>query len=149
MAHAARRPGGKRARPSAQLPHGLHEPDQSVPLLEHELSRGTSHVPAGALSCLAEAARGVKDDMPTPYPSLLAAWREIIPTVLRQVKDPAYHVKRDLPEAASSEEGTWASDAEPDAEGWIEVCAAADLGPRRRHPLRSRPQNIRPLSATT
>ncbi len=27
----------------------------------------------------------------------LAAWREIIPAVLRQVKDPGYHVKRRLP----------------------------------------------------
>ncbi len=40
----------------------------------------------------------VKDDCPTPYPSLFAAWREIVPAVLRQVKDPAYHVKRRLPE---------------------------------------------------
>ena len=30
----------------------------------------------------------VKDDCPTPYPSLFAAWREIIPAILRQVKDP-------------------------------------------------------------
>ncbi|RYZ60364.1 MAG: NADH:ubiquinone reductase (Na(+)-transporting) subunit F, partial [Proteobacteria bacterium] len=41
----------------------------------------------------------VKDDMPTPYPSLLAAWKEIIPAVLTQVKDPTYHVKRKLPDA--------------------------------------------------
>ena len=27
------------------------------------------------------------------------AWREILPTVLRQVKDPAYHVKRKLPDS--------------------------------------------------
>ena len=40
----------------------------------------------------------VKDDCPTPYPSLFNAWREIVPAVLRQVKDPAYHVKRQLPE---------------------------------------------------
>ncbi len=30
----------------------------------------------------------VKDDCPTPYPSLFSAWREIVPTILRQVKDP-------------------------------------------------------------
>ena len=47
--HATRRPCRKRARPSAQLPNGLHEPHQPIPLLEHELPRGTPHVPAGAL----------------------------------------------------------------------------------------------------
>lgn len=72
----------------------------------------------------------VKDDMPEPYPSLLAAWKEIIPNVLRQVKDPAHYVKRQLPApkprtgAAGISGGT-----RPDAAGWIEVCAAGDLGP--------------------
>jgi len=72
----------------------------------------------------------VKHDMPTPYPSLLACWREIIPAVLRQVKDPAYHVKRPLPAAvaAPAKNSASALDAQPDAAGWIEVCAAADLG---------------------
>ncbi len=39
----------------------------------------------------------VKDDTPTPYNGLWDAWREIIPAVLRQTKDPAYHVRRPLP----------------------------------------------------
>jgi len=72
----------------------------------------------------------IKNDSPPPYPGLLAAWREIIPTILRQVKDPAYHIKRQLPapkvrhnEHLSSLEGRL------DNDGWIEVCAAADLGP--------------------
>ena len=39
-------------------------------------------VPYHALPRLHEA---VKDDMPEAYPSLLAAWREIVPAVLRQV----------------------------------------------------------------
>ena len=70
----------------------------------------------------------VKADMPTPYPSLLAAWREIIPALVRQVQDPAYHVKRMLPQAKSRlHEATCHSDAKPDANGWIEICAAADL----------------------
>ena len=38
----------------------------------------------------------VKADMPTPYANILEAWRELLPAVLRQVKDPAYHVKRKL-----------------------------------------------------
>lgn len=72
----------------------------------------------------------IKHDCPEPYPSLLAAWREIVPSVLRQVKDPGYHVKRKLP-APGTPPGMEkpASDARPDAGGWIEVCAAADLGP--------------------
>jgi MocE subfamily Rieske [2Fe-2S] domain protein len=72
----------------------------------------------------------IKDDCPPPYPSILSAWREILPTVLRQVKDPAYHVKRQLPEPkARLQEGLHANDAQPDTEGWIEVCSAQDLGP--------------------
>jgi MocE subfamily Rieske [2Fe-2S] domain protein len=72
----------------------------------------------------------IKDDCPTPYPSLVAAWREIVPAVLRQVKDPTYHVKRQLPEPKSRQpEHQRATDAKPDATGWLEICAAADLGP--------------------
>lgn len=71
----------------------------------------------------------VKDDCPEPYPSLLNAWREIVPAVLRQVKDPAWHVKRKLPAPkARVAEGTHASRVKPDANGWLEVCAASDLG---------------------
>jgi len=70
----------------------------------------------------------VKDDCPTPYPNILSAWREIIPTVLRQVKDPGYHVKRKLPEAKPrTREACFASEAQPDANGWVQACAVADL----------------------
>ncbi len=44
----------------------------------------------------AEVAR----DLPTPYPSLLAAYREIIPTLLRQMREPDYYVRRRLPDGA-------------------------------------------------
>lgn len=71
----------------------------------------------------------VKDDCPTPYPSLLSAWREIVAAISRQVKDPAYHVKRRLPEPrAGLNAGAHASEAKPDAEGWIEVCGAGEVG---------------------
>jgi Na+-transporting NADH:ubiquinone oxidoreductase subunit F len=84
-------------------------------------------VPYHALPRLHEA---VKEDMPKPYPSLVAAWREILPALIRQTKDPAYHVKRVLPEPkARLSEGTYTSDARPDKEGWLEVCRAADLDP--------------------
>ena len=70
----------------------------------------------------------VKDDCPTPYPSLLSAWREIVPTVLRQVKDPAYHVKRKLPSLRlRMEGGVLASTAAPDAEGWVAACESSRL----------------------
>jgi Na+-transporting NADH:ubiquinone oxidoreductase subunit F len=72
----------------------------------------------------------VKDDCPTPYPSLFSAWREIVPTILRQVRDPGYHVKRQLPAPKiRAREAGHSSQRNPDAEGWIEACAAAALGP--------------------
>ena len=42
----------------------------------------------------------IKADTPKPYHSLIEAYREIIPAILRQVKDPAYYVKRELPPSA-------------------------------------------------
>ena len=82
-------------------------------------------VPYHALPELHEV---VKGDCPKPYPNLLATWREIIPTILKQVNDPAHHVKRQLPERqAPPESHARVSDAEPNAEGWLEICAASDL----------------------
>lgn len=52
-------------------------------------------VPYHALPRLHEA---IKDDCPEPYPSTIAAYREIIPTILRQVREPAFHVIRRLPD---------------------------------------------------
>jgi fatty acid desaturase len=54
-------------------------------------------VPFHALPALHQA---VREDMPPPYPSLLAAYREILPTLWRQRRDPSYHVRRELPGAA-------------------------------------------------
>ena len=39
----------------------------------------------------------VKSDMPKPYGGLFEAWREIVPAVFRQWKDPAYYIHRELP----------------------------------------------------
>ena len=85
-------------------------------------------VPYHALPRLHEA---VKHDCPDPYQGLFAAYREIVPAVLRQVKDPAHHVKRRLPEPSRLPADPLPGDgfaARADADGWIEVCAAADLG---------------------
>ena len=54
-------------------------------------------VPYHALPKLHEA---IKADCPTPYPSTIAAYREIIPALARQLKDPAYYVRRELPDGA-------------------------------------------------
>jgi MocE subfamily Rieske [2Fe-2S] domain protein len=84
-------------------------------------------VPFHALPLLHQA---VKGDCPTPYPSLFAAWREIIPAVLRQVKDPAYHVKRRLPETKNRDrDDAVISAARADAKGWVDVCPASALAP--------------------
>jgi fatty acid desaturase len=39
-------------------------------------------------------------DMPTPYPSTIAAYREILPTLWRQRHDPEYYVTREIPSSA-------------------------------------------------
>lgn len=82
-------------------------------------------VPYHALPRLHEA---VKDDCPAPYAGLWAAWREIVPALLRQTKDPAYYVRRRLPESkARCDSELISSTKEPDAAGWVEVCASEDL----------------------
>ncbi|MGD0198239.1 MAG: fatty acid desaturase family protein [Solirubrobacteraceae bacterium] len=42
----------------------------------------------------------VAHDMPAPYGSLLGAYREIVPTLWRQLREPQYHVERELPACA-------------------------------------------------
>jgi fatty acid desaturase len=51
---------------------------------------------------LPELHRELRHDMPVPYRSTLAAYREIIPALLRQRKDPSYFVRRNLPSAVKS-----------------------------------------------
>ncbi len=73
----------------------------------------------------------VKSDMPTPYNGLGEAWREIIPALLRQVKDPGYFVKRKLPTPTIPKEApatshSFKAKGDP-VDGWIEICASAFL----------------------
>jgi fatty acid desaturase len=42
----------------------------------------------------------LRHDMPPPCPSLLAAYREILPALRRQLHDPSYHIRRELPVSA-------------------------------------------------
>jgi len=77
---------------------------------------------------LPELHKNIINDCPAPYPSILSAWRELLPAILKQVKDPAYHVKRQLPESKERmEEGVHRSHEKPDPEGWLEIFSAADL----------------------
>jgi Na(+)-translocating NADH:ubiquinone oxidoreductase F subunit len=83
-------------------------------------------VPYHALPALHEA---VKDDCPPPYPSLYAAWREILPAIRKQIHDPAYHVKRVIPPAKTQARGiSEGSRLKADSEGWVNVCEATQLG---------------------
>jgi fatty acid desaturase len=55
-------------------------------------------IPYHALPALHEK---IKSQCPTPYPNTIAAYSEIIPTVIRQLREPTYFVKRELPAAAT------------------------------------------------
>ena len=72
----------------------------------------------------------VKDDCPEPYPSLTAAYREIIPALFRQVREPGWYVRRKLPPAARPV-GTrpTAAAITPSiaGDGWLDVCTSATL----------------------
>ena len=71
--------------------------------------------------------------MPTPYPSLFSAWRELVPAVLRQVKDPSYCVERKLPTPTLSPgapNGPRIFTAKGRVvDGWVEVCVGGFLKP--------------------
>jgi MocE subfamily Rieske [2Fe-2S] domain protein len=74
----------------------------------------------------------VKWDLPAPYAGLIAAYREIIPAVLRQIRDPGYHVKRRLPSATAQPETiasvpAFRASSVPTADGWIGVCDVAAI----------------------
>ncbi len=85
----------------------------------------------------------IKSDCPKPYNGLLEAYREIIPAVLRQHKDPAYCIRRVLPPPAPREQTqaianaavSQTAQASQLMEGkWAEVCATDMI--RREDTLR-------------
>jgi fatty acid desaturase len=59
--------------------------------VEHHMYPST---PYHALPLLHEAIRA---DCPPPYPSIWSAYREFLPALYRQWRDPSYHVRRPLP----------------------------------------------------
>ena len=73
----------------------------------------------------------VKADMPRPYSGLLEAWREIIPAVLRQWKDPTYYIQRELPTpslgaGAATASHVFTAKGRP-VKGWVEICVSSFL----------------------
>jgi fatty acid desaturase len=50
---------------------------------------------------LADLHEEIKGDLAAPYPSIWAAYKEIIPTILRQLKDQTYYAHRELPPGAA------------------------------------------------
>ncbi len=74
----------------------------------------------------------VRPDMPTPYPNILTAYREIIPALRRQLKDPGFFVKRKLPTPtyradAATQSSALTAAGKPVVGGWVEVCASSRL----------------------
>ncbi|MEM7337248.1 MAG: fatty acid desaturase [Actinomycetota bacterium] len=77
----------------------------------------------------------IKDDLPRPSPSLIGAYRELVPALIRQHRDPTYDIERPLPSPSSV--STAHTDANPEIrldtdahhEGVVDVCAVDDLEP--------------------
>ena len=80
----------------------------------------------------------IKDDLPAPSPSMLAAYQEIVPALRRQHRDPTYEIDRSLPIAPEQQRrpGMASNVAEPigpgavmDNDGFVDVCGVDDLDP--------------------
>lgn len=85
-------------------------------------------VPYHALPQLHEL---VKDDYPVPYKGIIDAYKEIIPALLRQVKDPSFFVERKIPvrknKSLTGEKRIFHGDPVSMKDGKIEVCNINDL----------------------
>lgn len=85
-------------------------------------------VPYHALPRLHEE---MKDDCPPAYGGIAQAFREIIPTLRKQVKDPSYFVERKLPEGAGTgvQPGHLfkASARDADEKGLIRICQVDEI----------------------
>jgi fatty acid desaturase len=67
--------------------------------LEHHM------FPMVPFHALADLHDTIKADTPPPYPSTLAVYREIVPTLKRQLTDPTYYAQRPLPDVRTGEPG--------------------------------------------
>ena len=88
-------------------------------------------VPYHALPKLHEL---IKGDCPVPYKSIYDAFREIVPTILRQRKDPSYYVERILPaksgkgKSSDFQKKIFRGDTSKMNLGKIEVCRLNQFG---------------------
>jgi fatty acid desaturase/nitrite reductase/ring-hydroxylating ferredoxin subunit len=77
----------------------------------------------------------IKEHLPEPSPSILAAYRELVPALIRQHDDPTYEIDRPLPgsSAAGSQPSTPTTSVvlRPGAErdGFIDICSVDGLVP--------------------
>lgn len=75
----------------------------------------------------------IKHHCPVPYKNIRDAYKEIIPTLIKQSKDPEYFVRRELPRNITLQEPykpathVIISDRINLQNGWIAVCPAEDL----------------------
>jgi fatty acid desaturase len=77
--------------------HELHV----VGRLTHDHERRGHHMfPMVPYHRLPELHEEIKGDLAPAYPSIWAAYRELAPAVLRQLKDQSYYVRRELPPGA-------------------------------------------------
>ena len=73
----------------------------------------------------------IKDYCPKPYNGLIEAYKEIFPALLKQIKDPTYYVKRELPIPPENETARqsprFMGTLEGNVNGKIKVCTTEDL----------------------
>jgi fatty acid desaturase len=62
--------------------------------LEHHM------YPMVPFHALAQLHEEIRHDCPPPYTSLFEAFKEILPTIWKQRKDPTYFIRRPLPQRA-------------------------------------------------
>ena len=88
---------------------------------------------------LPELHRLIKDDLPEPTPSIIAAYREVIPALRKQQRDPTYEIDRaipgladapgtgDLSATAASAPLTFSASTASGPDGWVDVCSVEAL----------------------
>ncbi len=74
----------------------------------------------------------IKEDCPKPYNGIIDAYREIIPALIKQSKDPEYFVKRELPTPSVLKDDVsvkkfTASSKNIAKNGFVEVCATSEI----------------------
>jgi Na+-transporting NADH:ubiquinone oxidoreductase subunit F len=73
----------------------------------------------------------MKEDCPVPYNGIIEAFKEIIPALLKQSKDPSYYVERKLPERKNSildgEKIRYFGEPKSLIDSKVEVCRVDDL----------------------